>query len=354
MSQLKVGIIGTGSISHEHLDAYHKLNNVEVYAICDMQKARAEQVAANYQAEYVFEDYNEMLQLEELDAVSICTWNYTHAAITIAALEAGKHVLVEKPLAITVEEAEEIQEVANRSGKVVQVGVVRRFDPNAEMVKEFVDGGMFGEFYYAKASFLRRVGNPGGWFADKEKSGGGPLIDIGVHVIDLCWYLMGKPKPVSISANKYDKLGNRSNIDYVTFYKAADYDPNKNNVEDLANAMIRFANGASLFVDVSYSLHASKDEMGIKLYGTKGGLEIQPELKFMTEQHNTMLNIYPQTDSPKLDVKKAFAKEIEHFVTCCFTGETPISSLEDGVQMMRILQGIYDSAEKNREIILQE
>ncbi|MGP4040862.1 Gfo/Idh/MocA family protein [Gracilibacillus sp. D59] len=352
MDKLKVGIIGTGSISHEHLDAYQKLDNVEIYAICDMQKSRAEQVAATYHVSHVFEDYNEMLQLPDLDAVSICTWNYTHATITIAALEAGKHVLVEKPLSITVEEAEKIQEVANRVHKIVQVGVVRRFDPNAKMVKDFVDGGMFGDLYYAKASYLRRAGNPGGWFADKDKSGGGPLIDLGVHVIDLCWYLMGKPKPVSISANKYNKLGNRSNIKYLSSYKAADYDPDKNNVEDLANALIRFDNDASLFVDVSYTLHATKDETGVKLYGTKGGLEIEPEIKFVTEQHNTMLTSYPQTDSPKLDVEQAFVGEITHFVDCCLTGKAPISSVDDGVQMIRILNGIYESAEKNQEITL--
>ncbi|WP_408011082.1 Gfo/Idh/MocA family protein [Pseudalkalibacillus sp. A8] len=353
MKRIRVGIIGTGSISHEHLDAYRKQSDAEIFAICDQQKARAEQVASQYSVPHVFDNYEEMLELEDLNAVSICTWNYTHADIAIAALQAGKHVLIEKPIAIRVEEAERIQEAAREAGTVVQVGVVRRFDPNTQMMKQFTDGGMFGEFYYAKTSFLRRAGNPGGWFADKQKSGGGPLIDIGIHVIDLCWYLMGKPKPISISANTYYELGNRSNIQHVSFYKAADYDPNQNNVEDLANAIIRFENGASLMVDVSYTLHASKDETTVKLYGTKGGLEIEPELKMMTEKHNTMLNVFPQTDSPTLDVKQAFTREIDHFIQCCQTGETPISSLDDGVEMMRILNGIYESAGKRQEITFQ-
>ena len=354
MKRIRIGIIGTGSISHEHLDAYTKQPDSDIFAICDIQIKRAEQVAAKYDIPHVFESVEEMLELEELDAVSICTWNYTHADITIAALYAGKHVLVEKPLAINVEEAERIKVAAKKTGKVVQVGVVRRFDQNTQMLKQFADGGLFGGFYYAKASYLRRAGNPGGWFADKQKSGGGPLIDIGVHVIDLCWYLMGKPKPVSISANTYHKLGNRSNIKYVSFYKAADYDPNQNDVEDLANAIIRFENGASLMIDVSYTLHAPKDETAVKLYGTKGGLEIEPELKMVTEQHDTMLNIFPQTDSPKLDVKQAFAAEIDHFIQCCQTGQTPISSLDDGIEIMKMLNGIYKSAEKGREITLQE
>ncbi|WP_257351051.1 Gfo/Idh/MocA family protein [Pseudalkalibacillus decolorationis] len=354
MNRIRVGIIGTGSISYEHLEAYKKQPDAEIFAICDQQKERAEEVAAKYGVPNVFDNYKEMLDLKELDAVSICTWNYTHADITISALQAGKNILVEKPLAIHVEEAERIQDAAKKAGKIVQVGVVRRFDPNTQMMKQFADGGMFGEFYYAKASYLRRAGNPGGWFADKQKSGGGPLIDIGVHVIDLCWYIMGKPKPVSISANTYHELGNRSNIQNVSFYKAADYDPNQNDVEDLANAIIRFENGASLMVDVSYTLHASKDETAVKLYGTKGGLEVEPELKIITEQHDTMLNILPQTDSPTLDVKQAFAAEIDHFIQCCQTGQTPISSLEDGVQMMRMLNGIYESAEKHQEITLEK
>ncbi|WP_096438582.1 Gfo/Idh/MocA family protein [Alteribacter populi] len=352
MSSINIGIIGTGSISQFHLDAYEANQNVKITAICDQNKKRANDIAQKYGAEYVFENYEDMLQLKELDAISICTWNNSHAKLSIASLKAGKHVLVEKPLCITVEEAEEIQHIAKETDRVVQVGVVRRFDPNTQMVKSFVDGEMFGDFYYAKASSLRRAGNPGGWFADKEKSGGGPLIDIGVHVIDLCWYLMGKPKPVSISANTYYELGNRSNVKHVPFYKAADYDPTKNNVEDMANSIIRFENGASLMLDVSFTLHATKDETAVKLYGTKGGIELAPELKIITEQHDTMLNILPQTVSPKLDVKKAFTNEINHFIECCQSGEEPISSLDDGVQMMRILNGIYESANRRQEITL--
>ncbi|MCU6339777.1 Gfo/Idh/MocA family oxidoreductase, partial [Enterobacter quasiroggenkampii] len=137
--------------------------------------------------------------------VSICTWNNSHAPIAIAALEAGKHVLVEKPLCMTVEEALAVQEAQKKSGKTLQIGYVRRYGTNTRVLKKFIDEGELGEIYYAKASCIRRLGNPGGWFSDKERSGGGPLIDIGVHVIDLCWYLMGKPKVKSVSGNAYYK-----------------------------------------------------------------------------------------------------------------------------------------------------
>src|SRR5690606_38478171 len=164
----------------------------------------------------------------DIDAVSICTWNNTHAEIAIYALEAGKHVLVEKPLSMTVEEAEAVEEAQKKSGKTLQVGFVRRHGDNAKLLKKFIDHGELGEIYYAKTSCLRRLGNPGGWFSDVTRSGGGPLIDLGVHMIDICWYMMGKPRPVSVSGNTYKKLGNRSHIENLSFYQAADYDPNLN------------------------------------------------------------------------------------------------------------------------------
>ena len=185
----------------------------------------------------------------------------------------------------------------NRSGKTLQVGFVRRYASNTQIIKQFVDQDELGEIYFAKATCIRRLGNPGGWFSDIERSGGGPLIDLGVHVIDILWYLMGRPKVKSISGNTYSKLGNRKNIKSLSFYQAADYDPDKNNVEDMANAMIRFENGASMLVDVSFTLHAKKDEIAVKLYGTKA--EQNWSQSSPLSQKNTILslNITPQVDN---------------------------------------------------------
>jgi len=350
MSKVKIGVIGVGSISDSHLQAYENNKDVEIFAICDLNKERAEAKAKRYGASLVFTDYNELLAHPEIDAVSICTWNNTHAPISIAALRAGKNVLVEKPLCKTVEEALAVQKAVQETGKILQVGFVRRYDANAKMIKEFAEKGEFGEFYYAKTSSIRRFGNPGGWFSDIERSGGGPLIDIGVHVIDLCWYLMGRPKLKSISANTYRKLGNRSNIKHLSAYQAADFDPTKNTVEDMANAIIRFQNGASLVVDVSFTLHAKQDETTIKLFGDRGGVELEPATIIVTEKNDTILNITPQTDSPAFSFGGAFQNEINHFVNCVQTGSQPISPVEDGVEIMKILCGIYESAEKGQEI----
>ncbi|GIN84360.1 oxidoreductase [Heyndrickxia sporothermodurans] len=350
MKQLKVCVIGTGSISDMHLQAFVNHPDVVLYGVYDLVKERAEEKALRYNVTNVYKNLEEVLNDPNIEAVSICTWNNTHAELAIGAIKAGKHVLVEKPLSMNLKEALEVQAAAQKYNRIVQVGFVRRFATNTKVLKEFIDHGKLGDIYYAKASCIRRLGNPGGWFADKKRSGGGPLIDLGVHVIDICWYLMGRPKVKSISGNTYSHLGNRANIQNLSFYKAADYDKDQNNVEDMANALITFANGSSLFVDVSYTLHAKEDEIQVKLFGTKGGAELEPELILISEDNDTIMNIHPQIDHLSFDFSNAFQNEIDSFVSSCLTGEKPIAPVEDGVELMKILTGIYEAAEKKSEI----
>ncbi|WP_199617377.1 Gfo/Idh/MocA family protein [Paenibacillus alkalitolerans] len=352
MSKLKIAVIGAGSISDLHLQAYEKNPEVEIYAICDLNEARAKEKADKYGASKVFTDYRELLAQPEIHAVSVCTWNNSHAAISIAALDAGKHVLCEKPLCQTVEEALEVEKAVRRSGRLLQVGFVRRYSSNTQVLKQFIDQGELGDIYYAKASCLRRLGNPGGWFSDKDRSGGGPVIDLGVHIIDVCWYLMGRPKVKSVSANAYNKLGNRSNIRNLSFYKAADYDAARNDVEDMANAVIRFENGASLMIDVSFTLHAKQDELYVKLYGDRGGAELEPELQLVSEKYDTILNVSPQVDHKSFDFMGAFSNEINHFIDSSLGRKETLSPVEDGVELMKILCAIYESAREGREIQL--
>lgn len=349
---LKVGVIGVGSISGVHIQAYLKNKEVELVAFCDKNADRLKEKGELYGVTRLYPTHEELLANEDIDAVSICTWNNSHAEIAIAALEAGKHVLVEKPLSMTVAEAEAVEAAANKTGKVLQVGFVRRHGDNTKILKQFIDQGELGELYYAKASCIRRLGNPGGWFSDKTRSGGGPLIDLGVHMIDVCWYMMGKPRPVSVSGNTYSKLGNRSNVENLSFYQAADYDPSLNDVEDLANALIRFENGASLYVDVSFTLHAKEDELFVKLFGDKGGAEIEPELALVLEKNNTILNIAPQVDNLSFDFDKAFGNEIDHFVECCKEGKESIAPAADGVEVMKMLAAVYESARTGKEVYL--
>ncbi|WP_078394283.1 Gfo/Idh/MocA family protein [Shouchella patagoniensis] len=352
--RIRIGVIGAGSISDMHLNSYAESDEAELIAICDLNEERAKKKAALYSAKRTYVNYKDLLADPEIDAVSICTWNNSHAEITIDALHAGKDVLVEKPLTTSVEKALKVEEAVKETGKKLQVGFVRRYASNTELIKTFVDQGDLGDIYYARGVTLRRLGNPGGWFADKERSGGGPLLDVGIHVIDVLWYLMGRPKVKSISGNVYSHLGNRANVEHKSFYKAADYDPTKNSVEDFANALIRFENGASMSVDVSYTIHAEKDEVSAKLYGTKGGAVLEPKLELVSEKYNTMLNILPQVDTTTLDVRQAFQNEIDWFLKVCQGQEETRSPVEDGIEMMKILCGIYEASEQQKEIVFEE
>ena len=335
-----------------HIKPYLKNQDVELVALCDINEERLAKKGELYGVSQLYSTHQELLANPEIDAISICTWNNSHAEIAIAGLEAGKHVLVEKPLSMTVEEALAVEGAAKKSGKIAQVGFVRRHGDNTKILKEFIDDGDLGEIYYAKASYLRRLGNPGGWFSDRTKSGGGPLIDLGVHVIDIMWYLMGKPRPVSVSGNTYHKLGNRSHIENLSFYKAADYDATLNDVEDLTNALIRFENGASMFVDVSFTLQAMRDETTVKLFGDKGGAEIEPALSLVTEKNNIILNSTPQVDNLGFDFEKSFANEINHFVECCIEGKETIAPIADGIEVMKMLNAVYESARAGIEVCL--
>ncbi len=353
---IKIGIIGTGSISHEHMQSYVNHPEVELYALCDLNLERAQAAAKKYgvDSSRVFTDMNDMLALDELDAVSVCTWNSAHAPCTIAALNAGKHVLCEKPMALNATEAKEMKQAADKAGKLLQIGFVRRYGNDCAILKDFISKDFFGEIYYAKAAYLRRNGNPGGWFGDKTYSGGGPLIDLGVHVIDLVRYLLGNPKPVSVYGATFQKLFNRPTVKASTEYSSAGKTENDVcNVEDLASAMIRFENGAVLSIEASFSLNLKQDKGEIELFGTKAGAKISPELQVYTELNDYMVNV-DFTNETALSFGGLFQNEINHFVdNVSGKSDTCIAPAEDGIELMRILDGIYESARTGHEVILE-
>ncbi|WP_203567637.1 Gfo/Idh/MocA family protein [Aestuariimicrobium ganziense] len=352
MSKVGIGVIGAGNISEMHVDGYKQRDDVDLVMIADMVPERASEKAAKHGFAHHTGDVDELLARDDIQAVSICTWNNSHAELAIRALRAGRHVLGEKPLCMSVDEALELQKVVHETGKHFELGQVRRYGQNATVLKSFIDAGDLGDIHYAKASMLRRAGNPGGWFADPERSGGGPLIDIGVHCIDLAWWLMGKPKVTSVSANSYSTIGNRANITTLDRWLASDYDPAVNGVEDLVNAVIRFDNGASIMADVSYSLHIPKETMLVAVYGDKGGAELEPSLQLVSEKYDTILNIEPQIANPSFDFQ-SFHKEIGHFVDLVKGEAEPFVPVEDGVEMIRILRAIYESAEAGREVTIE-
>lgn len=350
--KIKIGIIGSGNISINHIESYMNNPYAEVYAICDINPDKLEEKKEKYGITRVFNSCEEMLKLEEIDAVSVCTWNSAHKDCTIAALKAGKHVLCEKPMAMSKAEAEEMKRVADEAGKLLMIGFVRRQGNDCAILKEFIDAGNLGEIYYAKATYLRRNGNPGGWFGDKSRSGGGPLIDLGVHVIDLVRYLMGNPKPVSVYGVTYQKLLDRPGIKTKKTYSAALEGVNDVcDVEDLASALIRFDNGATLAVEASFSLNIKKPVGSIEMFGTEGGAKFNPDLEIYNEMNGYLTNV--TFDAPTaLDFSDIFQNEINHFIACIRGEAECIAPARDGVDMMAILDAIYESARTGHEVIL--
>lgn len=354
MSKVKVGIIGTGGISNEHINAYLKNEDVELYAFCDINEERVNAMANKYGVDKIYTDMNEMLKLEELDAVSVCTWNSAHAPCTIAALNAGKHVLCEKPMATSAKEAIAMEEAAKKNEKLLMIGFVRRFGNDCSILKDFIGNDYFGDIYYSKATYLRRNGNPGGWFGDQSRSGGGPLIDLGVHVIDLVRYLLGNPKPISVYGATFRKLYDRSNLKTGKAYTASGAEEGSVcDVEDLASAMIRFDNGAVLTIEASFSLNIKNDQGTIELFGTKGGAKLDPELEMYTETNGYMADVQLKA-STALNFDGLFANEMNHFVSCIKNQNSCISTAQDGIEIMRILDAIYESARIGHEVVLDQ
>lgn len=350
--KIRVGVIGVGSIAESHIAGYKSDPRVELYAFCDINEERLKEKGARHGVTRLYTDVREMVKLPELDAVSVCTWNAAHAPCAIAALEAGKDVLCEKPMALNTAEAEAMRAAAQKSGRLLMIGFVRRFGNDCGVVQDFIKAGYFGELYYAKATYLRRNGSPGGWFGDKTRSGGGPLIDLGVHIIDLVRYMAGNPQPVSVYSATFHKLGDRPGVvrdaGYVSAGKSTE---DVFDVEDLATAMIRFDNGMVLSIEVSFSLNIEKDEGKIELFGTKGGAKMDPELTLYGETAGYMTNTTIATGTA-LDFNGLFEREMHHFVDCLTGGTACRAPMEDGVALMRILQAAYESAQTGHEVAL--
>ncbi len=354
MKKVKVAVIGVGSISKCHIEAYLKDSRVELYAFCDINEARLQLMGEKYGVTRLYTDEAEMLKaLPELDAVSVCTWNSAHASCTIMALDAGKHVLCEKPMALNAEEAEAMKAAAERNGKLLMIGFVRRFGKDCAIVKDLAENGTLGELYYAKAQNLRRNGNPGGWFGEKARSGGGPLIDLGVHSIDLVRYLLGKPRVTSVYGATFQKLGNRPTIKTPKPYVSASAtDHDVCDCEDLATATVRFDNGAVLTIEMSFSLNLAQESNNVQLFGTKAGINMADEVTMFSEVNGYLSNI-SLVGKTGFNMN-AFEDEIAHFVSCVL-GETEcINPAEDGVELMRILSAIYRSAETGHEVVIGE
>lgn len=353
MGKLRIGLIGAGNIANTHMSAYKQVTDAEVVAICDINIEKAERLAAKYGVEKFYGSMEEMIEAEALDAVDICVWNVNHSVCAIYAMEHGLNVLCEKPMAYNAEEAQRMKETSEKTGKLLMIAFVTRYMNDTRVVKDYIDKGYLGEIYYAKAQYIRRHGNPGGWFADKSKSGGGPVIDLGVHVIDRARYLMGLHKPVSVYGVTFTKLGKRDNLRTNVAWIPEDASPSDPcDVEDFATAIIRFDNGSVIQLETGYSIN-DLPKSGLTLCGDKGGMRTgDGPLTLFTEMNDFLVDT--KIDINNLaDSKDGFAAEIQEFVDCVLGKCECKATAEDGLICMKILDAIYESARTGHEVIIE-
>ncbi|NPV09729.1 MAG: Gfo/Idh/MocA family oxidoreductase [Anaerolineae bacterium] len=354
--KIRVGVIGAGAIASQvHIPAYLAVPGVEVVAVADPKEGRAQAVADRYGIPQAFTDYRDLIAGNGIDAVSICSPNAFHAEQTIAALEAGLHVLCEKPMSVRVPDAEAMIGTAARTGRVLLIGMTNRFRPDTAALRKYVEDGLLGEIYYLKAGWLRRTGIPGygSWFTTRKLSGGGSLLDIGVHYLDLALWVAGFPKPVSVTGMTYAKFGPRGMA--LGNWGADIYREGKQtfDVDDLATAFIRFENGAVLTLEVSWAAYVSEQgENYLRFLGTEGGAEISSRygkdypVRYFGERHGTQYDstIYV---SPG---QRPHWTEIAHFIACVRGECEPLVRHEEALTVARILNAIYESAESGETV----
>lgn len=356
MKKLKVGIVGCGFIARgKHLPALCKVpERVEVTALCDIIKERADElnkIFVDGKAK-VYTDYKEMLKLD-LDAVYVCTPNISHSEITVAALNSGKNVMCEKPMAINSAEAQKMLDAQRKSGKLLTIGYQNRYRDDSRFLKKCCEENELGEIYFAKAHAIRRRAVPTwGVFLDKEKQGGGPLIDIGTHALDLALYNMNNYEPLYACGTTYHKLNN----DTQTANTCGDWDPAKFTVEDSAFGFVVMKNGATVFLESSWALNTTEvREASVTLCGTKGGATMPGigKLIINSVKHNTQYTYSPDFESGGFAYfggGRATDGDIEaNTFLDAIEGKGKLVVLpEQALVVTQILEGIYKSAESGK------
>ncbi len=341
---VRTAIVGLG-LGTFHANKVLKNPDATLCAVADLDATRLETFAPQIGAEHCHTDFREMLAKEKPDLTVIALPNVLHRPATLAALEAGSHVLCEKPMAMNVAECLEMRAAARRLGLTLGINLSYRFNPKSRACKDLADAGCLGHPYHAYTTWTRRDGFPGfgGWFGRKELSGGGPLIDLGVHRLDLAIWLMGNPEPLTASAQIHHHIGRpRAESQNKPF-----------DVEDLAAGFVRFANGASLVFEISWAGHQEDDEpMLTRVMGDRGTL-IQRNagsghapvavLATTVAGHPVTSQVHP---------KGSFRESIDEMIHCIQTGDPFLVSADDGIRIQRVLDGLYESARLGREVEL--
>ncbi|MCX8082936.1 MAG: Gfo/Idh/MocA family oxidoreductase [bacterium] len=342
----KVGFIGFGGIArYGHLAGWKSLSDVEVVAIADPSDG-AKKAAKEDGIPLVFDEYKKLLEIEEIDIVDICAPNTVHFPATVDSLKAGKHVICEKPLAISGKEVEGMIKEAKRNNRKLMAAQHQRFRKDSVAVKKMIEEGVFGEIYYAIAYALRRRGvPPSPTFIEKRLAGGGPMFDIGVHILDLTYWFMGCPKVHSVKGVSYIKMAKRKDIRGLM----GEWDRSAYDVEDFAGGFIRFTDGRAISLTCSFLANMEKKEdFSTTLFGTEAGMR-WPDGKLTTERKGVLQDIDLRFDA--LPDVAPHHEQIRVFLDCVKKDkEVPVKP-EESLEVIKMLEGIYISGETGKEVL---
>jgi predicted dehydrogenase len=340
----RIVIIGAGWITRMcHLPGYAKAG-ADVVAICDVNPAPAEKLAKQYGVPKVYGNWHEMIVEEKPDVVSVCLPNTLHREPTLFALQSGAHVLCEKPLATSVDEAREMYFAAKSAKRHLMSAQNWRWEAGSAAIRRIAAAGELGDIYYAEATALRRMGIPTwGVFHQKQFSHGGALLDVGVHMLDLAVWLMGNPRPVRVSAKTQRKFGTRPEI--ARMLRSA-WDPEKFDVEDFAVALVHFDNDATLLLRTSWATHIDAETFSVRLVGTEGGATTTPPMVYHNRQG------IPADDKLQLQQVSSYEREIAHWLKVVNGEAEPMVTPEETLNVQRIIDAAYRSSDEGREIVI--
>ncbi|MFW5985864.1 MAG: Gfo/Idh/MocA family protein [Halanaerobiales bacterium] len=358
--EIKVGIIGCGGIAGgKHMPALQNIEEVEMVAFCDIVVERAGKAAEEYgtdEAE-VFEDYNQLLKDENIEAVHVLTPNDSHARIAVAALEAGKHVMCEKPMAKTAAGARKMVEAAKRTGKKLTIGYQNRFRPDSQYLYKACQDGVLGNIYFAKAHAIRRAAVPTwGVFIDEEAQGGGPLIDIGTHALDLTLWMMDNYQPKYVVGTSYRELAD--NMEKCAANAFGSWDTDEFTVEDSAFGFIVMENGATSILESSWALNIlDTGEAKTTLCGTLAGADMRDGLRINGQKYGKHYVETPQLGAGGVDFYEGESKspgemEARVFYDAVLYDRPLVVKPEQALVVTEILEAIYESAERGKPVYL--
>jgi predicted dehydrogenase len=332
-----------------HAEAYAKVADAEVVALCDILPDRLKEKGERHGVELLYDDHQKLIANPDIDAVSVCTPNNVHAPIAINALNAGKHVMLEKPMAMSAEQGQQICDARDKAGKVLQMGMVRRQSPDAELVREAISNGKLGDIYQIRVKLIRRRGIPGlgGWFTTKAQSGGGGLIDIGVHFFDLAMWTTGLWNPTKVSAKTYSKFGApMEDYHYVSMWAGPPKFDGTFDVDDYAAGLVRFGDQATMSFEVAWAANADSESY-LEILGTKGGVKVGgADTVFLTEVDDRIADVKVDYDKKR----DGFASEMTKFVAAVQGKGDVAATGEEGVIAMKLIDAIYKSSELNAEV----